>query len=395
MKPFHVPCIIGIILLLPQLVTGHELHLKNGTIIQTDSIIRDGGRLSYQKFGGMITIDLSEVEKIQYDRAPVSGGGSTHSDADAADRQISDEDDLSASLFASLAPTSPVEEANLSVVTIVTEAGYGSGFFISGDGLIVTNRHVVRGSQAADAQRKVKMQETADKLEHMQTSLAREKKQIDAYRRKLESSREQFHAALADKSRRFDPQEQQAVASALAERGHYLKQWLADYTERSQAYQAAHSEFTSKKRDYAQTSRRLSDQTRFTVILADGTEKSAVFYRTSDRYDLALLKIDGYRTPYLTGGDAAAVSLGQNVYAIGSPLKLNNTVTSGVVSNSRGDYIQTNAEIYPGNSGGPLVTEDGRVIGVNTMKRITEKFEGLGFAIKFSRVEEAFGDYLR
>jgi S1-C subfamily serine protease len=69
-------------------------------------------------------------------------------------------------------------------------------------------------------------------------------------------------------------------------------------------------------------------------------------------------------------------------------------VTSGVISNSRGDYIQTNAEIYPGNSGGPLVTESGRVVGVNTMKQITEKFEGLGFAIAFPRVQEEFRNYL-
>lgn len=86
--------------------------------------------------------------------------------------------------------------------------------------------------------------------------------------------------------------------------------------------------------------------------------------------------------------------MGQNVYAIGSPLKLNNSVTSGVVSNNRGDFIQTNAEIYPGNSGGPLVTEDGRVVGINTMKKITNKFEGLGFAIKFSRVRSEFNDFL-
>jgi serine protease Do len=68
-------------------------------------------------------------------------------------------------------------------------------------------------------------------------------------------------------------------------------------------------------------------------------------------------------------------------------------VTSGVISNFRGEYIQTNSEIYPGNSGGPLVTEDGRVVGVNSMKLITEKFEGLGFAININEVLAEFPDY--
>ena len=128
-------------------------------------------------------------------------------------------------------------------------------------------------------------------------------------------------------------------------------------------------------------------------VLADGRRESAIFYRVSDNYDLALLKLDGYKTPHLRPQSDGELKLGQDVYAIGSPLKLNNTVTSGVVSNSRGDFVQTNAEIYPGNSGGPLVTGDGLVVGVNTMKRITEKFEGLGFAIKFSRVQTEFGNY--
>jgi S1-C subfamily serine protease len=131
------------------------------------------------------------------------------------------------------------------------------------------------------------------------------------------------------------------------------------------------------------------------VVLADGRRESAVFYRVSENYDLALLKLNGFKTPYLSPEDEYQLTLGQDVYAIGSPLKLKNTVTSGVISSNRGDYIQTNAEIYPGNSGGPLVTEDGRVVGVNTKKRITEKFEGLGFAIKFSRVQKEFSSFLQ
>ena len=108
---------------------------------------------------------------------------------------------------------------------------------------------------------------------------------------------------------------------------------------------------------------------------------------------MALLKLNGYRTPYLEIADSSSVRLGQQVFAIGAPLQLKNSVTSGVISNFRGEYIQTSSEIYPGNSGGPLVTADGRVVGVNTMKLITEKFEGIGFAIHINRVLSEFSDF--
>ncbi len=62
---------------------------------------------------------------------------------------------------------------------------------------------------------------------------------------------------------------------------------------------------------------------------------------------------------------------------------------SRFINNSR-----INAEIYPGNSGGPLVTAEGKVIGVNTMKMITDKYEGLGFAIPVQKVYAEFHDYL-
>src|SRR5436190_1659485 len=103
--------------------------------------------------------------------------------------------------------------------------------------------------------------------------------------------------------------------------------------------------------------------------------------------DLALLKIVEKESPkfkYVTLGSADALSVGERVFAIGSPLGLERTVTEGILSTKTrqlgGDlYLQTTAQINPGNSGGPLFNMGGEVIGVTNMK-ITFG-EGLGFAI--------------
>lgn len=394
MKRLVALSIALLLLAVPMSAALHELHLKDGRIIHTDSISREGSQLSYQQFGGTITIDLSEVEKIQYERLPEPRDISVK-DSENGDVQVTPEgNDLIQVLNTKLDPSTPIETANLAVVTIVTEAGYGSGFFVSDDGLIVTNRHVVRGSRTTDQKIRGKMSESAQRLQKLQTSLDQEKVRLDNYKKELDDYKKRFTQAMADSQNRIDPNQKAEVESDLDQRERNFNQWYSDYTSRRQTYQKALTEFKRNQRDYNQSSQKLAAQTRFEVVLADGRRESAIFYRVSENYDLALLKLDGYKTPYLRPQNDSELTLGQNVYAIGSPLKLNNTVTSGVVSNSRGDFVQTNAEIYPGNSGGPLITGDGHVVGVNTMKRITEKFEGLGFAIKFSRVQAEFGNYL-
>lgn len=122
------------------------------------------------------------------------------------------------------------------------------------------------------------------------------------------------------------------------------------------------------------------------------------------RLDLALLKIeDAGETPFpsVSLGGEAALNDGQTVFAIGSPLGLDRTVSQGIVSSHArlldGQlYIQTTTQINPGNSGGPLFNLRGEVVGVNNMKAMEVGVEGLNFAISldvlknFLRNRDAF-----
>ena len=109
--------------------------------------------------------------------------------------------------------------------------------------------------------------------------------------------------------------------------------------------------------------------------------------------DLSLLKIDDKDAPTFARvmlGDADSLAVGERVFAIGSPLGLERTVTEGIVSTKTREvqgslYLQTTAQINPGNSGGPLFNLRGEVVGVTNMKLAFG--EGLGFAIPIEAVK--------
>ena len=137
-----------------------------------------------------------------------------------------------------------------------------------------------------------------------------------------------------------------------------------------------------------------------TVVFQDGEQVEGTIVGTNVSYDLAVVKVDRRGLPTVDLGDSGQVRVGDQAIAIGAPLGLDGTVTSGIVSaldrpvtagQSQDDAsfinaIQTDAAINPGNSGGPLLDADGAVIGVNSaIATLAIGGEagniGLGFAI--------------
>ncbi|WP_402464284.1 S1C family serine protease [Isoptericola aurantiacus] len=136
------------------------------------------------------------------------------------------------------------------------------------------------------------------------------------------------------------------------------------------------------------------------VVLSDGSEHPGEIVGLTTDYDLAVVKIDADGLTPLVLGDSDDVVVGDEVLAVGAPLGLDSTVTSGIVSALHRpvqagdqattafiDAIQTDAAINPGNSGGPLVDADGQVVGINSAiaqapgaMQATGSI-GLGFAI--------------
>ncbi|WP_455477337.1 Do family serine endopeptidase [Bartonella sp. B41] len=119
----------------------------------------------------------------------------------------------------------------------------------------------------------------------------------------------------------------------------------------------------------------IADGTSYSVVLDDGTELNAKLIGTDSRTDLAVLKVDDKRKfSYVDFGDDSNLHVGDWVVAIGNPFGLGGTVTAGIVS-ARGreigtdvydDFIQIDAAVNRGNSGGPTFNLNGKVVGVNT-----------------------------
>jgi serine protease Do len=125
------------------------------------------------------------------------------------------------------------------------------------------------------------------------------------------------------------------------------------------------------------------------ILKPRGRLQQATIIGLDRETDLAVLKIDASGLPYLRLSDSEALRQGQIVFAFGSPLGLENSVTMGVVSSVARQlepddtmiYIQTDTAINPGNSGGPLLNAAGEVVGINTLIfSQSGGYEGLGFA---------------
>lgn len=268
---------------------------------------------------------------------------------------------LAGKLAAAFPAGNPLEQARNATVFIKTPWGSGSGFFVTANGYIVTNRHVVEFDAA-------QLKDFKGKADKLAAELERDRRNREVLERQLASIR--------------DPGVRRQVEEELQRR-----------QEAHEKYSAMHKEITGQ----LQRIERSSWSADIKVILIDGSELSVQTLKMSDRADLALLSVDCYNAPFIRPvTDNRHLGQGQKVYSIGSPMGLRHTVTAGIISGYREHkgrkFIQTDAPINPGNSGGPLIDEQGGLIGINTM--VLRDAQGIGFAVPFEEVKSEFGQYL-
>ncbi len=150
----------------------------------------------------------------------------------------------------------------------------------------------------------------------------------------------------------------------------------------------------------------IEDATKIEVTTNDNIRYKAKLIGTDPYTDIAVLKIETQKLlPYLYFGDSDNTKIGEWVLAIGNPFNLNSTVTAGIISAKSRDlnkldrrnqsFIQTDAAVNQGNSGGALVNLNGELIGINTaITTISGGFEGYSFAVPSNIARKVFEDII-
>ncbi|HEU4790793.1 MAG TPA: trypsin-like peptidase domain-containing protein [Flavobacterium sp.] len=151
----------------------------------------------------------------------------------------------------------------------------------------------------------------------------------------------------------------------------------------------------------------VNDVDKIEVTLYDGRSYPARIIGTDPQTDLALIKIDAQNLSFIMFGDSDVIEVGEWVVAVGNPFNLASTVTAGIVSakarninilSNQGaieSFIQTDAAVNPGNSGGALVTLEGKLIGINTaIATPTGVYAGYAFAIPVDIVKKVTNDLM-
>jgi serine protease Do len=145
-----------------------------------------------------------------------------------------------------------------------------------------------------------------------------------------------------------------------------------------------------------------ADEVKVTLPAPDNRVMTAKVVGKDPRYDVAVLKINATNLPAIQKGNSDALRIGEWVLAIGYPYDIGTTVTAGIISakdkklredNPMEDFLQTDAVVNPGNSGGALVDGQGRLIGINTaIQTQTGSYVGYSFAIPISIVSKVVDD---
>jgi len=150
----------------------------------------------------------------------------------------------------------------------------------------------------------------------------------------------------------------------------------------------------------------VSEATKITVSLYNSEEKyEATIIGTDEQTDLAIIKIDADNLTPAELGDSSTCKIGEFVLAVGNPLGLETSVTSGIISaldrditiqdGSVYNVMQTDCAINSGNSGGALINSNGQVIGINTLKLAGNGIEGVGFAIPINDTIEVYEQLIK
>ena len=306
----------------------------------------------------------------------------------SASPETESEEDLAASLRSTYNPATPIAYATLAVVSVKAGSVEGSGFFCSDQGHVLTSRHVVRPEFAPSLDEQEQALENREgELRAVSAKLKEARAGLRPMSRDLEGYKELIDNARDDATRSW-------ARSAHARLSKRYRSERARISSMERSLRLLKRDLRLSKRELGFERRSATKGNRFDIVLKDGTELTATLVSVDEDQDLALLKLDGYRTPVIPLDPLGPLPQGMRVFAIGNPLGMQDAVTSGVITQTTPEYLLTDAQILPGSSGGPLIRESGEVVGINVSRKVeagtSRHAPGFGKVIPISVALKAF-----
>ena len=313
--------------------------------------------------------------------------------------------DLATHLTEKTEPHTALERVANSVVRIDTKGWFGSGFFVSAEGHIITNRHVIRPVdywQINDMMKK--LDEHEELFRQAKLELDMSAAELDEAKRWLSDHRSRVEAESTN----------QKELQKIEKYEKSLRDSVARHRKAKRNYAQAKRKFDNIRWDVVMTTSAALRANRFQITLRDGTKLSAKLLSISKEWDLAVLKVDKHTTPFISAGTEMP-HLGDKVIAIGNSEPIGTALTSGMVSSldsdvvtsddkdisddsetsEGGEFITFDAQVVAGNSGGPLVNENGEVLGVITLKYYNPKeISTFGIAIPVKDAREFWDEVI-
>lgn len=237
--------------------------------------------------------------------------------------------DLKEKLNKKFPTNNPVEVATLATVEISSEIGQGSGFFFSNDGYIVTNKHVIKSSQSNQDKNKKKLAKSELFFEIAKERLYLSEKQHNILYNELITCKSQL-------KRNFGVLGKRSLQARCKTLNFEYQVSLKNIRYLESDYYAAKKEFERSKSFLLSSDRNPYWGQRYTIRIKDGTELEAEYISASKDYDLAFLKLKRYMTPFLVPLESGLILRGSRVHAIGSPLGISDSLSTGTVTSVQG-----------------------------------------------------------
>ncbi len=292
-----------------------------------------------------------------------------------------------------------IETAKNATAAIQTPIHYAAGFFITPDGFLLTNRHVLLCDEYPIKGNKRDKEYSLSNIRKLNRAFADKSAFLHW---DVSDMEEEYDSILSIN----DPAKRKAGLEKYKEKERHLEKRKNDLMRRIENLHSSISLIRNsiEQNGYGIPFAKISDT--YTIRLQDGSEHEAALAAEDEEHNLALLKLNGVETPYLAPVKPDSIPLRAPVFVITYPSMnweasangilsgldkpIVKTAFSGVFSGLEGHFIKTDAPINSRNTGGPLITWKGGVLGVSTSLRLTKEYEGLGFAISIETALKVF-----